>query len=84
MAVIRYSNPARPSLGFLGGLLLSEEVPEGWWGSWVEQFALQSLHRWGHWEYDMFFPLFSLEKGRRENMKIVVPIINKQQTLKNE
>ena len=26
------SNPASPSLGFLGGLFLSEEVPEGWWG----------------------------------------------------
>jgi len=24
--------PASPSLGFLGGLFLSEEVPEGWWG----------------------------------------------------
>ena len=25
------SNPASPSLGFLGGLVRSEEVPAGWW-----------------------------------------------------
>jgi hypothetical protein len=37
------SNPASPSLGFLGGLLLSEEVPEGWWGSWISQRATESL-----------------------------------------
>ena len=37
------SNPASPSLGFLGGLLRSEEVPEGWWGSWVGQFAAEAL-----------------------------------------
>ena len=30
------SNPASPSLGFLGGLLQSEEVPKGWWGSCVK------------------------------------------------
>jgi len=32
----------------------------------------------------VFFALFSLEKGERENMKIVIPIISKQQTPKNE
>ena len=37
------SNPASASLGFLGGLLLSEEFPEGWWGSWVSQRATESL-----------------------------------------
>jgi len=37
------SNPASPSLGFLGGLLCSKEVPEGWWGSWVSQRATESL-----------------------------------------
>ena len=40
------SNPASPSLGFLGGLLLSEEVPEGWWDSWVFQRATESLQGW--------------------------------------
>ena len=43
-------NPASPSLGFLGGLLLSEEVPVGWRGRWVGQFATESLQRCGYWE----------------------------------
>ena len=29
------SNPASPSLDFLGRLVRSEEVPAEWWGSWV-------------------------------------------------
>jgi len=37
------SNPASPSLGFFRGLLRSEELPEGWWGSWVGQVATESL-----------------------------------------
>jgi hypothetical protein len=37
------SNPASPSLGFLGGLRASEEVPEGRRGSWVGQRATESL-----------------------------------------
>jgi len=37
------SNPASASLGCLGGLLLSEEVPERWWGSWVGQLATELL-----------------------------------------
>jgi hypothetical protein len=37
------SNPASPSLGFLGRLLRSEEVPAEWWGSWVSQRATESL-----------------------------------------
>jgi hypothetical protein len=37
------SNPASPSLGFLRGLLRSEEVPEEWWGSWVSKRAKESL-----------------------------------------
>ena len=37
------SNPASPSLGFLRGLFLSEEVPEGWWGSCLSEFATESL-----------------------------------------
>ena len=36
------SNPASPSLVFLGGLLRSEEVPAEWWGSWVSQRAKES------------------------------------------
>jgi hypothetical protein len=40
------SNPASPSLGFLRGLLRSEEVPEEWWGSWVSQRATKSLRGW--------------------------------------
>ena len=37
------SNPAGPSLGFLEGLLRTEEVPEGGWGSWISQRATKSL-----------------------------------------
>ena len=33
--------PASPSLGFLGGLVRFEVVPEGWWGSWVGQVATE-------------------------------------------
>ena len=40
------SNPASPSLVFLGGLLRSEEVPAEWWGSWVCQRAMESLWGW--------------------------------------
>jgi len=37
------SNPASPSLGFLGGLVRFEVVSAGWWGSWVCQRAKGSL-----------------------------------------
>jgi hypothetical protein len=37
------SNPASSSLGFLGGLVWSEELPEEWRGSWVLQKATESL-----------------------------------------
>jgi len=37
--------PARV-LGFLRGLLRSEDVPEEWWGSWVFQRATESLRGW--------------------------------------
>ena len=39
----RKDNPASPSLGFLGGLVRSEEVPEGRWGGWDVRFATKSL-----------------------------------------
>ena len=77
-------NPASPISRFSGKVVPSEEVPEGWRGSWVGQFATESLWRCGYWGYNVFFALFSLEKGERENMKIVIPIISKQQTPKNE
>ncbi len=31
------SNPASPISRYSGEAVLSEEVPEGWWGSWVAQ-----------------------------------------------
>jgi hypothetical protein len=37
------SNPASPSLVFLRGLLLSEEVPEGWSDCQIWQSATESL-----------------------------------------
>jgi hypothetical protein len=39
------SNPASPSSRYSGETVLSEEVPEGCWGSWVFQRATESLQR---------------------------------------
>jgi len=36
------SNPASPISRYSGETVLSEEVPEGWWGSWVPQRAKES------------------------------------------
>ena len=44
------SGKTSPSLGFFRGLLLFEEVPEGWWGSWDGQIAMESLPTVIHWE----------------------------------
>jgi hypothetical protein len=43
-------NPASPISRFSGKVVPSEEVPEGWWGSWVGQTATESLWRCGYWE----------------------------------
>ena len=40
------SNPASPSLGFLEGLFLTEEVPEGWWDRGVSK-ERRNRYRWG-------------------------------------
>ena len=37
------SNPASPISRFSRKVVFSEEVPKGWWGSWVGQFAMESL-----------------------------------------
>jgi hypothetical protein len=37
------SNPASPISRYSGVIVPSEEVPEGWWGSWVFQRATESL-----------------------------------------
>ena len=50
-------NPASPSLGFLGVILLFEEVPEGWWGSWVSESATESLSEMPILHLSFFFCL---------------------------
>jgi hypothetical protein len=37
------SNPASPISRFSRKVVFSEEVPKGWWGSWVGQFATELL-----------------------------------------
>jgi hypothetical protein len=37
------SNPASPISRYSGEIFLSEEVPEGWWDSWVWQIATELL-----------------------------------------
>jgi len=57
------SNPASPISRYSGEDVLSEEVPEEWWGSWVGQFATESLQRCGYCGilHLSFFFLFVLQ-----------------------
>jgi hypothetical protein len=41
------SNPGGPISRYSGEVVLSEEVPEGWWGNWVPERATESLQKMG-------------------------------------